>query len=419
MRAQNYTSLPCVSNLLSKSCLCTDFKDSPMEHFGNKCEEFDEDMYDELEEVFSDHLRMKERLQKTLYAGGFDDLDDLPDHPPLALTGLALELFSKAVPNYGLDILDMDFVSTTSEAARISPCAMIIAMIYLERLQIKNSEYLENVSPPGLFVVTMLVASKFLFEDEEDIVTNQMWAEVLNLDVKELNKLEHAFLSAIDWRVFVNEPEYLCYLDAVEKLIAVKQSSLRNWASYSDINVIIHSEGFRKLFNIFLKKILKMTVLWTLGYVATAVILYCTGLALQKLKSERFLSQDFMVQNNTIDLQTSVQSSVENIHVSDQVSSNIETSGLDSTRQLFLILEPRDSLFGHINQNRNNYGYCSVAFKKKSSAYKRKTQPFSTHRLEISSGVNFTRKTSALNYMFADRVTWLKIRQRCIPVLLR
>ncbi|GFT91422.1 protein CNPPD1 [Trichonephila clavipes] len=218
MRAQNYTSLPSVTNLLSKSCLCSDFKDSPMEHFSNNCEEFDEDMYDELEEVFSDHLRMKERLQKTLYAGGFDDLDDLPDHPPLALTGLALELFSKAVPNYGLDILDMDFVSTTSEAARISPCAMIIAMIYLERLQIKNSEYLENVSPPGLFVVTMLVASKFLFEDEEDIVTNQMWAEVLNLDVKELNKLEHDFLSAIDWRVFVNEPEYSCYLNVVEKL---------------------------------------------------------------------------------------------------------------------------------------------------------------------------------------------------------
>ncbi|GFS41641.1 protein CNPPD1 [Trichonephila inaurata madagascariensis] len=411
MRAQNYTSLPSVTNLLSKSCLCSDFKDSPMEHFSNNCEEFDEDMYDELEEVFSDHLRMKERLQKTLYAGGFDDLDDLPDHPPLALTGLALELFSKAVPNYGLDILDMDFVSTTSEAARISPCAMIIAMIYLERLQIKNSEYLENVSPPGLFVVTMLVASKFLFEDEEDIVTNQMWAEVLNLDVKELNKLEHDFLSAIDWRVFVNEPEYSCYLNAVEKLIAVKQSSLRNWASYSDINVIVQSEAFRKLFNIFLKKFLKMTVLWTLGYVATAVILYCTGLALQKLKSERVLSQDFMVQNNTIDLQTSVQSSVDKTHVSDQMSSNIETSGQDSTQPLFLILEPRDNLFGHANQNRNNYSYCLVAFKKKSSAYKIKTRPFSPHRLEISSGDYFTRKTSVLNDTFADHVARLKIRQ--------
>ncbi|PRD35215.1 UNVERIFIED_CONTAM: Protein CNPPD1 [Trichonephila clavipes] len=419
MRAQNYTSLPSVTNLLSKSCLCSDFKDSPMEHFSNNCEEFDEDMYDELEEVFSDHLRMKERLQKTLYAGGFDDLDDLPDHPPLALTGLALELFSKAVPNYGLDILDMDFVSTTSEAARISPCAMIIAMIYLERLQIKNSEYLENVSPPGLFVVTMLVASKFLFEDEEDIVTNQMWAEVLNLDVKELNKLEHDFLSAIDWRVFVNEPEYSCYLNVVEKLIAVKQSSLRNWASYSDINVIVQSEAFRKLFNIFLKKFLKMTVLWTLGYVATAVILYCTGLTLQKLKSERLLSQDFMVQNNTIDLQTSVQSSVDKTHVSDQVSSNIETSGQDSTQPLFLILEHRDNLFGHVNQNRNNYSYCLVAFKKKSSTYKIKTRPFSPSRLEISSGDYFTRKTNVLNDTFAERVARLKIRQECIPVLLR
>ncbi|GFT91419.1 protein CNPPD1 [Trichonephila clavipes] len=201
--------------------------------------------------------------------------------------------------------------------------------------------------------------------------------------------------------------------------IAVKQSSLRNWASYSDINVIVQSEAFRKLFNIFLKKFLKMTVLWTLGYVATAVILYCTGLTLQKLKSERLLSQDFMVQNNTIDLQTSVQSSVDKTHVSDQVSSNIETSGQDSTQPLFLILEHRDNLFGHVNQNRNNYSYCLVAFKKKSSAYKIKTRPFSPSRLEISSGDYFTRKTNVLNDTFAERVARLKIRQECIPVLLR
>lgn len=102
---------------------------------------------------------------------------------------------------------------------------MILAMIYLERLQIKNSDYLESVSPSGLFVVTMvciqfikhsvipyyflynffsisffilqLAASKFLFENEDDIVTNQIWSEALNMDVKELNALEQKFLAAI------------------------------------------------------------------------------------------------------------------------------------------------------------------------------------------------------------------------------
>ncbi|GFT01137.1 protein CNPPD1 [Nephila pilipes] len=413
MRAHNYTSLSSVSNLLSKSCLCTEFKDSPVEHFSDNCEDFDEDMYDldELEEVFNDHLRMKKRFQRTLYAGGFDDVDDLPDHPPLALTGLALELFSKAVPNYGLDILDMDYVSATSEAARISPCVMIIAMIYLERLQIIDSEYLETVSPPGLFVVTMLVASKFLFEDEEDVVTNLMWSKVLNLDVKELNNLERDFLSAIDWRVFVSEPEYLRYLDAVEKVIAVKQSSLRNWASYSDINVIMRSPNFQKLFGIFLKKIVKVTVLWTLGYVAAAVTLYCTGLALHKLKSERLNSQDFLVQNSTVGLQTSFQSSTEKFNVSDQVPSDIQTSGQVITQSSFLIEKSGNNTLKHLNQNGNSYNCCTIAFKRKSSVYKIEiTKPFSPHKLEISSTNYFKRKAQVLNDTIADGVLWLKIR---------
>ncbi|XP_035211596.1 protein CNPPD1-like [Stegodyphus dumicola] len=106
----------------------------------------------------------------------------------------------------------MDYVSTATKAAHISPCAMILALIYLDRLQRNNSEYLETVSPSGLFVVTMLVASKFLFENDEDIVTNQMWAEALNFDIKDLNELEYEFLSAIDWKVFVDYSEYFFYL---------------------------------------------------------------------------------------------------------------------------------------------------------------------------------------------------------------
>lgn len=42
-----------------------------------------------------------------------------------------------------------------------------------------------------------MAASKFLFENEDDIVTNQIWSEALNMDVKELNILEQKFLAAI------------------------------------------------------------------------------------------------------------------------------------------------------------------------------------------------------------------------------
>lgn len=36
-----------------------------------------------------------------------------------------------------------------------------------------------------------------MFENEDDIVTNQIWSEALNMDVKELNILEQKFLAAI------------------------------------------------------------------------------------------------------------------------------------------------------------------------------------------------------------------------------
>ncbi|GBL75279.1 Protein CNPPD1 [Araneus ventricosus] len=418
MWAHNYTSLPNVTNLLSKSCLCTDLKDSPNEHFNDDCENFEE-MYDfdGLEEVFADHILMKKRLQKTLYAGGFDDLDDLPDHPPLALTGLALELFSKAVPNYGLDILDMDYVAATSEAARISPCAMIIAMIYLERLQVKNSEYLENVSPPGLFVVTMLVASKFLFEDEEDIVSNQMWAEVLNFDVKELNSLEHDFLSAIDWKVFVSKSEYLRWLDGIERVVAIKQSSLRNWSSYSDINVVMKDPGFQRLFRIFLNKIVKTTVLWTLGYVAAAVALYYTGMALQKLKTERPHSQNLVLQNDSIKLQTSLRSSGEHFYSSDELPSNTQVVEQSLSRPLFFVESSKENV---PNQIRNSQS-CSFAFKRKSSVYRLEiTNAFLPQKFRISSDGYFLRNPSVLNETYVNSMAWLKIRQkRCVPVLMR
>ncbi|KFM74391.1 Protein CNPPD1, partial [Stegodyphus mimosarum] len=310
------STLSGVTDLLSKSCLYTEKKSSPnkmeMENpeiLDNVCD------LDELEEVFVDHLIMSKRIRKTLYAGDFNGFTDLPDHPPIALTGLALELFSKAVPNYGLDILDMDYVSTASKAAHISPCAMILALIYLDRLQRNNSEYLETVSPSGLFVVTMLVASKFLFENDEDIVTNQMWAEALNFDVKDLNELEYEFLSAIDWKVFVDYSEYFFYLCSIEKVVAVRQSSLRDWLSYTDICVLIQDPAFQNFWTSCVRQIAKATVLWAVGYITTALALYGSGITMHRLtKSVKDLSTDYKVS----ELQSQIAISFRSLHIPSQ-----------------------------------------------------------------------------------------------------
>ncbi|GIY97330.1 protein CNPPD1 [Caerostris extrusa] len=427
MRNHNYTSLPKVTNLLSNSCLYSDLQDSSNEFNGNG-----ENMYDlnGLGEVFSDHILMSKRLQKTLYAGNFDDLehmDNFPEHPPIELTGLTFKLFSKAVPNYGLDILDMDYVSVTSEATRISPCAMIMAMIYLERLQINNSEYLETVSPPGLFVVTMLVASKFLFEDEEDAVSNRMWAELLNFDVKELNNLEQEFLSAIDWKVFVSESEYLRYLNNLEKVIAVKQSSLRNWSSYTDIYVLMQDPGFQKFLKSFLKEIVKTTILWTLGYITAVFALYCTGIALQKFENEKLLSQDVVIKNESIQLQAAVHTSIENFYINheyisqnNQYSSKMLVSEKDISKELFNSKMFNENVSRNFYQNRNTLSCRLIALRNKISINRLEiSKAFTSHKLKINSG-EFSRKTLVLNNTLVNNMAFLKIRQkRCIPVLVR
>lgn len=293
-----YSTLPKFSDLMSDQAFYKELINSECP-LNDDRGGFDETFHlNELEEVFSDHILMGKRLQRSLYRGSLEDLNDDTDHPPIALTDLALKFFSKAVPNYGLDQLDMDYVSSVSGSTRLSPCAMILALIYLERLQIKNSDYLESVSPSGLFVVTMLVASKFLFENEDDIVTNQIWSEALNMDIKELNLLEQKFLAAIDWQLYVDSSEFFQYLSGVEKMIAVKQSSVRGWLSYSDICSILQDAVIKKSIICCIERIIKVCTVSALSYAVTILSIYTAGCALHCKYESRSLEENVQVKIN-------------------------------------------------------------------------------------------------------------------------
>ena len=64
-----------------------------------------------------------------------------------------------------------------------------------------NPSYLNTITSADLFLVSLLVANKFLHDDgEEDEVFNDEWASSGGIDTKELNRLELSFLSAMDWR---------------------------------------------------------------------------------------------------------------------------------------------------------------------------------------------------------------------------
>ena len=49
--------------------------------------------------------------------------------------------------------------------------------MYLDRLRSSNTKYLSTISSTDLFLVSLMVASKYLYDDgEEDEVFNDEWA---------------------------------------------------------------------------------------------------------------------------------------------------------------------------------------------------------------------------------------------------
>lgn len=46
-----------------------------------------------------------------------------------------------------------------SRESCISPCAMMLALVYIERLRHRNPEYLQKISSSDLFLISMVCAS--------------------------------------------------------------------------------------------------------------------------------------------------------------------------------------------------------------------------------------------------------------------
>lgn len=230
-------------------------------------------------QIFTDHLKLNERFKKTLYYG------KLPatECPSLPLSDAALELFTKTVPNGGLDVLDMHYAASVSRKACISPCSLILAIMYLDQLRHKNPEYLQNVASCDLFLISMLVASKFLYDNgEDDEVFNTEWACSANIDVKDLNNLEREFLAALNWEVFVKPSEFFNLVREVECKIALKEMSKRGWFTYTDISVLSHNSVSVEIITILVDNVIKVIVITAVAYVVAVMTLLGASRLCQK-----------------------------------------------------------------------------------------------------------------------------------------
>ncbi|XP_021934826.1 uncharacterized protein LOC110837232 isoform X2 [Zootermopsis nevadensis] len=144
--------------------------------------------------VMGNHKEFLSRIKKTLYYG------ELPitERFSLPVSELAAELFSEVKSRHSLERLDLEEAAAMSRSVCVSPCSLVLALLYLERLKTCNPDYLQRVAPSELFLVSMMVASKFLHDDgEPDEVFNDEWAASAGLSVKDINHFERDFLQAI------------------------------------------------------------------------------------------------------------------------------------------------------------------------------------------------------------------------------
>ncbi|XP_008548773.1 protein CNPPD1 [Microplitis demolitor] len=196
--------------------------------------------------TMGDHNKFLNRITKSLYYSKLPMTDRLS----LPVTEFAAELFSEVKSGCSLERLDVEEASRISRNACVSPCSFVLALLYLERLKDCNPEYLYKVAPSELFLVSLMVASKFLNDDgEDDEVFNVEWAKSGDLTLAQINRLEMEFLDAINWTIYVNDEDFWNRLKKLEELVAYKEAKKRGWFSYTEITCLMDTIRLTALIN--------------------------------------------------------------------------------------------------------------------------------------------------------------------------
>lgn len=191
-----------------------------------------------------------QRMRRSLYYGKVKNENEVMECPSLPLTQAAVDAFEQALrQSHGrsrrsaaspASQLDLQYASDVSHKACISPCSVVLAIVYLERLRKRRPQYLRSTPPCQLFLVSMLVASKWMYDDGEDEeVLNSEWAASGSLPLHQLNRLELQFLVAMDWNLHVDPDLFFQKLAVIEHLVTWQQTQGRTGAAGYTYNELL------------------------------------------------------------------------------------------------------------------------------------------------------------------------------------
>lgn len=192
------------------------------------------------------HDELMERIKKSLYYGRCgNDVDsslcDVPVSRPLA--EYASELFSEPHKGHSLNRLNR----VTAGSVHASPCSLIMALIYLDRLNSADPSYVRRIMPSELFIVSMMVSTKFYCGHDEEIYLSD-WAKEGNITEDRIRQLEIEFLCAIDWNIYISSDQFFNKLKSVEKTLAQREGIRRGWLTYTELLNLLPSFTIAKFF---------------------------------------------------------------------------------------------------------------------------------------------------------------------------
>ncbi|KAF6725103.1 Protein CNPPD1 [Oryzias melastigma] len=231
------------------------------------------------------HEKLTERVRKRLYYGLDKDVSlDALSGP---VTDIAVEIFQKSAPS-PIRKLQKKYAAHVAREACISPCAMMLALVYIERLRHRNPEYLQKISSSDLFLISMMVASKYLYDEgEEEEVFNDEWGAAGKLDVQTVNNLEMNFLKAIEWSLFTDPNDFFDTLSQLETSIAQRQGLKRGWFTYTDLCVLLEQTAWSQTLAAIYQHFTKVSCMLGLVYLTSVAGLMASSAVLHQLSLSR------------------------------------------------------------------------------------------------------------------------------------
>lgn len=98
-----------------------------------------------------EHQEFLKRIKKTLYYGASSPASQC-DRISRPLADYTAEMFSET--HKGTSLNRLDFVTVSK--LKVTPCSLILAMIYLDRLNSRDPDYVRKITPSELFLVSMV-----------------------------------------------------------------------------------------------------------------------------------------------------------------------------------------------------------------------------------------------------------------------